>query len=1251
MSHSDCFNSLKAKGLRLFFALSIALFLSPNLSRAQCTLICNDGLQISLDATGQVQIMPEWIAPNANTTCPGPLQLRLFEQSGYLISGTTLNCNYIGQTITAQVRHLASGNSCSGTLELHDFLPPTISCTDKFIFCNQDPSPAALGSPTMADNCTPTDELIFSYFDNIESLPCGTLQNGHLVTKRIDRTWFVTDAFGNSNSCEQKIWLKHITLTNLTFPPNLDGLVNPSLNCDQDPNDLALTGQPTVGGIPIDNSPDCEFGVVYSDQIINICPPAGYSILRTWTAVDFCTSQITNRIQIIKVEDKTPPVIAPLENITVGTDGFLCTGTVELPPAEISDDCSAVTVTPSWAYGAGFGPFTGISLGTHIVTYTATDACGNSKTATLSVTVNDSSPPQPICAADVQVSLSAGGVGFLNAGSVGLNSFDNCGPVTLTLSRDDSFYVPTLEVTCADIGTTLTVLLKVTDAVGLENFCDTEVNVRDFLKPDIQCPANANLTCLQNHEDLQVTGQATASDNCALQSLDFYDINLIGPCNIGSVTRMWKATDEQGNTRTCAQQITLAAVSDVSVTFPADVTVSACADSSDVLPPATGEPVTSGQHCFPLSVTYIDQILQNSPASPFCYRILRYWKVIDFCVYDINGGSSGIWEDVQLIDVVDDAPPVLALPADLTVNADQPGCLAQVALPDVTANDCDGQISISNNGIYASSTGANASGLYPLGVHQIVFSAADNCGNITQQTLTVTVQDLVPPKAVCKNGLVVNLNTAGKATLDATLLDDNSSDHCSASANLVFAVSPDSFNCQTLGIQQVTLTVTDESGNAATCSATVTVTDPAGACLPPPPPGFVIEGTIRTETGAPVAEIPLTLLGDGFTAVAECDAAGHYIFEDVPGNNLYSLRPQNNAKWLNGLTTFDLVLISKHILGLDTLDSPFKLIAADANRSGTVTTFDIVQLRKVILGLLDTVPGNTSWRFVDAAYTFPDQTNPFGAVFPEQKSYNILTANHTEQNFVGVKIGDINNSVNTADPRSPRDTLFILIADAELLVSETSKLPVRLENWEALEGFQFEIKFDAEKAELQKVEFAKPELLGEANTVVKTGGTLSVSWDNAMPAAHGTNDSILFHLYLTVKKPGATISDVLTIETGRIQSEAYRSVGDPSLALAMRFENTRQMPNREFSALPARPNPFSEETLIPLWLSRPGQLFLTIADISGRAVLEKKSDFPAGSSEWRIRREELPGAGAYYYRVTSGAASVQGGLVLIPERH
>lgn len=1242
MSRSDFLNSLTAKRLRMLSAIWLFLLIRPSAFFGQCTLTCNDGLQISLDAAGQALVTTDLIAPSASVTCPGALQLKLFTPQGILIPNNTLNCSHIGMTVTAQVKHLASGNSCTGTLEVRDGLPPALSCPEKFIFCNQNASPEAVGFPSMTDNCTPSNNLAFNYFDDVASFPCGTLQGGIPVTKRIDRSWFVSDAYGNTSACVQKVWLKHITLPAVVFPPNLDGLVNPSLHCGQDPGDLSITGQPAIAGIPIDNSPDCEFGVTYNDQVIDICPPAGFSVLRTWTAVDFCTGAISNRLQIIKVEDKTPPAIVPPGDITVGTDGFLCTGTVTLPQPATSDDCSAVSVAASWVYGTGFGPFTGVGKGPHTVTYTATDGCGNTSTANLVVTVEDTSPPQAICSSGIQVSLSANGIGFVNAGALDQGSFDNCGTVALSVSRDDSLFLPMIEVSCADIGTALPLTLRVTDAVGLENLCVTEVNVRDFLKPTLVCPPGIALTCLQDYHDLSLTGQATASDNCGLQSVDFEDFTNTGACNTGSVLRVWKATDNSGNAKSCVQQIVLNPVSNISVVFPPDATVNACADPGSTLPPATGQPVISGQYCSPLSVTYSDEIFPNAPF-PYCRTIFRAWKVIDFCVYDPNNDTSGVWKHTQIINVADDQPPALVIPYDITVGADSSGCTAAVTLPPAVATDC-GDAAISNDSPFAANTGDNASGVYPLGVHSVVFTASDNCGNVSQQTLTITVRDLTAPSAVCRSDLSVSLDTAGLATIGSALIDGGSSDNCTAPDELTFQVSSAEFNCQSIGIQQVMLTVTDLSGNTSTCTAAVSVIDPSGACLPPPPPAFSIEGLIRTPQGAPVANIPVFLKGDGFSAVAESDSAGHYIFDAVPGANVYTLRPANNANWLNGVSTFDLVLISKHILGFNPFDTPYKRIAADANHSNAITTFDIVQLRKVILGISDTIAGNTSWRFLDAAYTFSDPSDPFAGVFPEQIQVSGPVADLTGQDFTGMKTGDLNNSVDPAQARSVSDTLFLTVPRRTLRAGQTTLLPVYLKNWQQLEGFQFELSFDTARMTLEKIVFARPDLLDDSKTAVKPDGKLAVSWDNAAGENAPAGDSAVFFVQLTAKTNVDARAAAHLAQT-RIPSEAYDN--QSVMALSLRTGSERHAPAEALELRAVYPNPFCGEVVVPFVSPEAGDMILRVEDASGRIATEKKASAAEGPNEWVVRQSELHGPGVYYFHLIPASGAPAGGRFIL----
>lgn len=178
----------------------------------------------------------------------------------------------------------------------------------------------------------------------------------------------------------------------------------------------------------------------------------------------------------------------------------------------------------------------------------------------------------------------------------------------------------------------------------------------------------------------------------------------------------------------------------------------------------------------------------------------------------------------------------------------------------------------------------------------------------------------------------------------------------------------------------------------------------------PAPPMFSVSGNVQTHWGQPMPNVKMTITG-GASATVYTDASGNYEFTNIPLGGNYTIFATRDTNDINGVSTFDLVLTSKHILGLEPLDSPWKMIAADANRSNSVTTFDIVETRKLILGIYTAYPGNTSWRFFPASATFPNPANPFsGNLPPENISIQNLQADYTGGNFKGVKIGDTNNT-------------------------------------------------------------------------------------------------------------------------------------------------------------------------------------------------------------------------------------------------
>lgn len=178
----------------------------------------------------------------------------------------------------------------------------------------------------------------------------------------------------------------------------------------------------------------------------------------------------------------------------------------------------------------------------------------------------------------------------------------------------------------------------------------------------------------------------------------------------------------------------------------------------------------------------------------------------------------------------------------------------------------------------------------------------------------------------------------------------------------------------------------------------------------PAPATVSIGGQIQTHWGTPMPNVVVKLSG-GATATTRTDASGNYTFSNLAAGQNYTVTPERDTNDVNGITTFDLSLVNKHVLGLDKLDSPWKILAADANGSNGVSTIDIVEGRKVLLGLNPAFPAVGSWRFFPASTTFANPDDPFsGGTPPEILQFSNLQQNVTNADFKGLKVGDVNNN-------------------------------------------------------------------------------------------------------------------------------------------------------------------------------------------------------------------------------------------------
>lgn len=174
---------------------------------------------------------------------------------------------------------------------------------------------------------------------------------------------------------------------------------------------------------------------------------------------------------------------------------------------------------------------------------------------------------------------------------------------------------------------------------------------------------------------------------------------------------------------------------------------------------------------------------------------------------------------------------------------------------------------------------------------------------------------------------------------------------------------------------------------------------------------YTLSGKATTPGGRAIPNATVVLDNDTYGQQETItDSLGQYAFTELPSPEEYHISMEKDTLYTNGVSTFDIILTSKHILGLSPFDSFYKYFAADVNGSQSISTFDIIRIKKAILGINpdfgeDGVP---SWRFFrDTGDNLPVQDTA-AIVFPP--STILLESDSTNIDFIGVKSGDINDN-------------------------------------------------------------------------------------------------------------------------------------------------------------------------------------------------------------------------------------------------
>lgn len=508
------------------------------------------------------------------------------------------------------------------------------------------------------------------------------------------------------------------------------------------------------------------------------------------------------------------------------------------------------------------------------------------------------------------------------------------------------------------------------------------------------------------------------------------------------------------------------------------------------------------------------------------------------------------------------------------------------------------------------------------------------------------------------NSAVVNL-----ADVQPTVFSDN----CSGASDIVFSLTPIAFtppmarpaattsitvNCSDLnasGRFNVTVYAVDLAGQQSTCSVSILFIEAPGVdnCLNAVNISANIAGQIFDEESQLVQDVKVELKGAASNEVMS-NQDGQFNFEDLAIGEDYTLQAVKDNDDLNGVSTYDLVVMSRHILELDDLESPYKMVAADVNKDGKITAYDMVELRKVLLYINTEFPNNTSWRFIDANFLFPNSGDPFSSNFPEVYEIEDLSDNMIVD-FVAVKTGDVNCSAKTnrlagSEDRNAVGTLTFGVQEMDVKAGEVYEVPFTMTEDQELMGYQFTLDFDAEVLDFAGLTAAELPGLGEGNFGQRMAqdGAITTSW-NAMSGTELKAGQGTFTLKFRAKRDGK-LSELLTASSRFTTAEAYNRNGD---LLDVNLAFGADEVSEQFALFQNRPNPFRSETLVGFVLPESGMAKLTIYDVSGKLISVVEDNFDKGYNEININRSDLSNVGVLYYQLETATHSAVRKMTII----
>ncbi|MBK7408030.1 MAG: HYR domain-containing protein [Saprospirales bacterium] len=703
-------------------------------------------------------------------------------------------------------------------------------------------------------------------------------------------TYTVTDDMGNNTSCTFTVTVEDHEAPEITCPA--DQTIDADANC------MALVPELASFGTATDNC--TNLGTITQDIAVGASWGGAHGATQvvTLTVVDASGNSASCEV-VLTLNDVTNPMIVCNNSPTDLTANLDCSYLVPdtgLDPTVFSDNCPSDDLTLSHNYAPA--PHTNtlngalLQVGNTEVTWTVTDANGNTETCTVIYSVSDDDAPVALCIMQMDALLAGDGSFQITPAMLDMGSYDNCGVVDMEVDISS--------VDCSDAGNTVVVTLFVYDGANVAT-CTTNVDVWDVEVPQISCPGNIFVENDPGDCDATINADwlkpTYKHDNCdfsikykitdATSAMGNGNVPGSTQFNVGSSMVTYTITDDSGNKAKCSFFVVV---------------------EDDEAPVATNCPnsfeVNSALNLCGQFVNYPTILFDDNCAGSGLTGVLTEGlssgsifpvgtTTVTWSYTDPSGNVGECSFDVTVIDV---ANPTISCPQNVVVQILE---VNGAFVPQVVAGSayiygtgpCG--ITLGYNPLNGANAADNCGVEYVLlqygngptpqfyeygGYYTETWIAIDEADNTASCSFTITIDDLVNPGIVCPSDMTVYTDP-NLCTAVVNYSFPYSTDNCPG-YEITQLLGPNSGEPFDLGLTTVEFEVTDDNGNSATCSFEVTVVDaqaPIITACAPDQNVFTSTG-LTTDCGGLIPD-----LTDELTVSDNCTALGNLDITQVPG--------------------------------------------------------------------------------------------------------------------------------------------------------------------------------------------------------------------------------------------------------------------------------------------------------------------------------------------------------------------------------